>query len=339
PDLLESIRPFDKKIRGEVSKNVLRRQRIAVKENWTSFIEEYGPWNYDVLLKADDRLDPGILRYEERREFLPGLYLATMMIRDTSILREKIKDKKVLSPELTWEQRSKYLQLLNYATEDTSFIVYRSRIKYLSKKLFELLQNEECGVEDLKGLFFNKDVPLSIRLSAVRAIYMFKHFISDDEVLTAEIGKKLLRLMDEKGIDIFLIDEIVKTFGVIGYPPAADTLLYFLKNPEKYGKWNFYPGHFQEYANTRLKNTAERAILTMIRKLLMVEGPEKALALFNKAGVTNEEFERVKLEIQTKQLETRTRAWRLGKNIDDNNAVMKNTGSLFECERLCLTAI
>lgn len=299
--ILNRLRKYKRLIRSEVSKNLLDRLETAVLESWDSLIEKIGHWNYNQLLEKDVRLNEECLRYESRREFLPGYYLSTLIIRNTADIRAKIKDKQVLRQDFNWLERAEYLRSLNYATEGSTYIIYRSQIKHISHYLFKLLEHNDCCIDDLIDLFFNLNTPVTIKLAVVRAIYMFVNFTETNEKLHREIGAELVRLMVRKDLDVFFISEVAKTLGIVGYAEAFDLLTDFLENPKDYGTWNFYPGYFYDYAKMRLKTAAERSIWSMIEKVMKTKGWSLAWELFERAACDHEAFEELKKQIVRKR--------------------------------------
>ncbi len=322
-DIFTEMDEYARRFSSEVSKNLFRRHRqVSLDTDMQSTIKKYGPWNYPALLRTDERLQPTTLRYEKREEYLSRYYLSALVVDSTKSMRENVQTKEVLREDITWAKRKKLLRKLNYATEGISFVVYRSKIKNFSDMFFEMLMDQEASAEELIGLFFNEDFSIELRLAAIRALYRNTHFVNGGERITKEIGGRLIELMRQKQNNVFLIAEVAKTMGIIGYEEAIDILRDFLEHPKDYGYWPFLNLYFYSYAKRRIIDTAERSLRMLIEKVLSRDGAEKALLIFNKVNGTHPMFKELK-----DRIELRMRVFEL-KDSFNINKVVKETSAL-----------
>ncbi|MFH1094252.1 MAG: hypothetical protein V1739_08925, partial [Candidatus Omnitrophota bacterium] len=306
-DILAQMDEYSKRFSSEVSKNLFRRHKqVSLDHDMQSVIKKYGPWDYADLLRTDERIEPTTLRYEKREEYLSRYYLSALVVDSTQSMRNNVQTKEILREDITWSEREQLLRKLNYATEGLSYVVYRSKIKNFSNMFLEMLRKGETSSKELSGLFFSDDFSIELRLAAVQAIYRNFHFINGGEKLTREIGSKLMDMMQDKQNNVFLVAEIAKTVGIIGFEDAIDLLHDFLENPKAYGDWPFFNLYFYPYAKRRIIDTAERSLRMLIEKVLARDGAQKAWVIFNKVNGTHPLFkdlgDRISLKLDTDRI-------------------------------------
>jgi len=303
-DIFSQMDEYAQRFSSEVSKNLFKRHKqVSLDPDMQSAIERNGPWNYPALLRTDERIEPTTLRYEKREEYLSKFYLSALVIDSTKSMRENVKTKAVLREDITWVERKKLLRDLNYATEGISFVVYRSKIKNFSDMFFDMLINGKASSEELIDLFFNDNFSIELQLAAIQAIYRNTHFINGAEKMTIEIGSRLVNLMMNKKNNVFLVAEIAKTVGIVGFDDAIGVLHDFLERPKAYGNWPFFNLYFYPYAKRRIVDTAERSMRILIEKVLSRDGAKKAQGIFNEVNGTHPMFkdleERIHIRLKT----------------------------------------
>jgi len=309
-DIFNDMDEYAKRFSSEVSKNLFERlKHLMVNIVGESPVERYGPGNYQLLLKKHNEIEDKKLRYEKREEFTSRLYSSIIVIDSTQSMRDNIVSKEVLDGDMTWHERKRLLRdKYNYSTEGIFYVVFRSKIKNFSDMFLDMLHSEKAKPTDILRIFFSSDYDIEYQLAAIRAFYQNSHFINGSYKATETIGKRLVQMMEDAKVDpdmheqnVFLIAEIAKTLGIIGYDKAINTLKDFMDNPKDYGHWPFFNLYFYKYAHRRIVDTTERSIRMLIEKKLSREGPFVAEKIFNEVNGTHPEFEGLRKLIELKK--------------------------------------
>ncbi|MBU1043906.1 MAG: hypothetical protein KJ915_05855 [Candidatus Omnitrophica bacterium] len=306
-DIFSDMDEYSNLFKSEVSKNLFERLKLlALELSGKSPIETYGVANYTDLLQAHDNIQAKVLRYEKREEFTSRLYSSIIVIDSTKSMRDNIKSKQVLDGNLTWNKLKRILRdEYNYSAEGIYYVVYRSKIKNFSDMFYDMLNNHEASPDDIINIFFNEEFDLTYQLAAARAFYRYSHYINGTSRITENIGNRLVKMMQDATEDpdmrqenVFMIAEIAKTLGIIGYQKSISILGDFMDFPRKYGHWPFFNVYFEKYAYERINDTAERSIRMLIEKVLSQDGPMVAEMVFNEINGTHPEFVNLKQKIQ-----------------------------------------
>ncbi|RKY36793.1 MAG: hypothetical protein DRP78_02750, partial [Candidatus Omnitrophota bacterium] len=257
-------------IKSEVSGNSIKRLQDIVNTDKKSPIYKYGPWNYQALLNELTDIEPRKLRMEEREEFLSALYFGILFIKDAKHILSRIKTKNLPDKNLDWKHLSKRFQKLNYVTEDAEFVSYRSQVKWFSKMFVTYLSNGQLNSKELVSMILKKngDLPFTLELAAIRSLFMLGN--NQDESYKNEFGKILIKDLNNKDNDVFVLAEIAKTLGIINYTQGFEELVEALENLDKMGKKTFFSGYYYyEYVENRLRNTIECSLFEIIRKQIL----------------------------------------------------------------------